>query len=74
MAIKQWVVVDTRHCQLIDKDVEIKEQRVYPTDDFLLVQGIEHQVRACACSAAIECNMSGVSCRWAYTNPDFARF
>lgn len=74
MAAKKWVIVASKHCQLIDKDVELTEQRVYPTHDFLLTQGTEYQVHVCSCSAAVECNMVGVPCRWAYTNPDAARF
>lgn len=74
MAIKKWVVVAVKHCGMIDKDVEFKEQRVYPSNDNLWMHGMGHQVRACTCSAAVDCNMAGVPCRWAYNSPYIARF
>lgn len=74
MAVTRWVVVGSQHCRIIDKDVELKEQRIYPLNDFLWMEDMEHKVRACTCSSAVECNMVGVSCRWAYTNPEAARF
>ena len=74
MAAKQWVVVAAKHCEMIDKDVELKEQRVYPVNDILWMPGMGYQVRACTCSAAVECNMAGVPCRYAYDSSDIARF
>lgn len=74
MAVQSWVIVGSKHCRIIDKDIELKEQHIYPTHDFLWVEEMEHRVGACSCSSAIECNMAGVPCRLAYTNPDIARF
>ena len=33
MAIEKWVVVGRKKCDLIHQDVELREQRVYPTAD-----------------------------------------
>lgn len=67
MAITKWTVVSSKHCEFIDQDVDLKEQRVFPSSDFLRMQGIKHQVRACTCSAAIQCNLIGIPCRFALT-------
>jgi hypothetical protein len=34
----------------------------------------EDRVLARACSLAIDCNLVGFPCRWAFTNPDFDPF
>lgn len=69
MAAKNQVTVKVKHCELIHLDVEIKEQRVYPSTDFLQTQGYNYQVRACTCSAAIDCNLAGIPCQWALNSP-----
>lgn len=69
MAAEKWVVVEKKHCVLIDQDVEIKERRVYPTADFLQMVDNGHRLRACTCSAAAYCNMAGISCEFAYNTP-----
>lgn len=69
MAAEKWVLIGAKHCELIDLDVELKEQRIYPSADFLNVQGYDYQVRNCACSAAISCNLAGIPCRWAFNSP-----
>jgi hypothetical protein len=74
MATKEWVLVSAKRCDLLGVDVELREQRLYPTSDFLRARGNEYRVRACSCTSAIACNMAGISCRWAYTNPDNDRF
>jgi hypothetical protein len=74
MAEEEWVRVGAKRCDLFDEDVELREQRLYPTTDFLRAPGNEYRVRARACTSAIRCNMAGVSCRWAFTNPDNDRF
>jgi hypothetical protein len=74
MAIEQWVRIGAKHCELLDLDVELKERRIYPSTDFLRAAGNDYRVRACACSAAVRCNMTGISCQWAYTGPGTDRF
>jgi hypothetical protein len=59
---------------LLDLNVELKEQRVYPSSDFLTTLGVESYVRSCFCTAAIRCNMAGVTCHWAYNSPGNSRF
>lgn len=34
----------------------------------------EDQMLARACNLAIECNLVGFPCRWAFTNPDYDPF
>jgi len=74
MAQKRWVTVDAKHCELVGLDVELKEQRLYPTVDFLSAMGNEYRVRMCVCSAAIRCNMAGIPCQWALNSPGNDRF
>lgn len=74
MALKKIVAVGAKHCELIDLDVELKEERIFPTADFLQTQGNTYWVKSCACSAAIACNMAGVPCHWALNSPGNDRF
>lgn len=74
MAIKTQVTIKSKHCDLVDMDVELRESRVYPSSDFLRVQGNEYRVRMCTCSAAIQCNLAGIPCQWALNSPGNDRF
>lgn len=74
MAVEQWVTVGAKHCDLIDLDVEMREGRVYPSSDFLRAQGNDHRVRGCVCTAAIQCNLAGIPCQWAFNSPGNDRF
>lgn len=74
MAQKRWVTVEAKHCELVGLDVELREQRLYPTVDFLNSVGNECRVRVCICSAAVRCNMTGISCQWAMNSPGNDRF
>ena len=69
MAVETQVTVKVKHCVLIHRDVELKEQRLYPSADFLHTEGYNYQVRACTCSAAIDCNLAGIPCHWAFNSP-----
>lgn len=74
MAFQKWVVVESKHCELINRDVELRELRVYPTVDFLNTMGNEERRLACLCSAGIDCNLAGIPCQWAFTSPGSDRF
>lgn len=74
MAREKWITVEQKHCDLIALDVQLRERRVYPTADFLNTQGNEYRVKECACTAAIQCNMAGIPCKWAFNSPDNDRF
>jgi hypothetical protein len=67
MARQTWVTVRKKQCELLGRQVELKELRVYPADN--LPDGIGYQVLARKCSAAIVCNLVGFPCQLAYTNP-----
>lgn len=69
MSTEKVVTVKSKHCDLLARDVELREWRIYPTVDFLQTQVLTYQVRMCACTGAIDCNMRGITCRWAFTNP-----
>lgn len=73
MATGKWVVVGRKECDLIHQQVELRQKRVYPTADFLQ-QFAVYRVEACLCTAAIGCNMAGISCKWALNAPDTDRF
>ena len=74
MAIEKWVTVGEKKCELIGLDVELREQRVYPSDDFLFEFSQLYRLRNCVCSAALDCNLAGIPCKWAYNAPDTDRF
>lgn len=74
MAREKWETVSKKHCDLIALDVELREWRVYPTADFLDVQGQGYRVKKCVCTAAVQCNLAGIPCKWAFTSPDNDRF
>lgn len=74
MAVEKWVVVARKNCDLIQQDVQLREQRVYPTSDFLRDFAAAYRVRACACTAGIDCNLAGISCKWAFNAPELDRF
>lgn len=67
MADVRWVKIDGRWCELINRDIEILEERVYPAEIMPDLGG--YRVLACRCTAAIDCNLAGVRCQYAYTNP-----
>lgn len=69
MAAEKWVIVESKHCEVIDQDVEIKEKRVYPTADILQMVDNGHRVHLCTCSAAVYCNMTGISCEYSFNKP-----
>jgi hypothetical protein len=46
MAIETWVVVGQKNCDLIQQDVELREQRVYASADFLRDFAAAYRVRA----------------------------
>jgi hypothetical protein len=74
MAVEKWVIVESKHCELIDLDVELRERYVYPTVDFLYTLGNEKRMLACMCSAGIDCNLANISCQWAFNSPGNDRF
>jgi len=67
MASVKWVKIDGRWCELINKDIEILEKRVYPAEVMPDIGG--YHVLACKCTADIDCNLAGVRCEYAYNNP-----
>ena len=74
MAVEKWVTVGAKYCDLIDRDVELREWRVYPSADFLRTQGNDYRARGCACTAAVSCNLAGIPCQWAFNSPGTDRF
>lgn len=74
MAVMKWVTVARKQCDVTHREVELRELRVYSTTDTLTDFTGNYRVRACACTAAVDCNMAGVSCKWAYNAPDSDRF
>ena len=72
MATEMWITIEKKHCDLIGLDVLLEEKRVFPV-------GRVHEMgcyltQGCRCSADVACNLAGIPCRWAYTNPDMDRF
>jgi hypothetical protein len=74
MAAEKWVATRTKQCEIIKQTVEFKEKRAYPSADFLNMVDRGYRVRACTCSMAEYCNLTGISCGWAYNCPaDYSR-
>lgn len=72
MATEIWVPVDNKWCELIEKDVALEELRAFP--DGLNYEFGCYLVLGRRCTADVACNLSGIQCRWAYTNPTIDRF
>ncbi len=68
MAISVWTQLDRTWCQRAQEEVFLSEQRVFP--EGLLRQAHEYRVDARRCSHALQCNLTGLACRWAFTNPE----
>ncbi|MFN2135368.1 MAG: hypothetical protein ACK2UK_05400 [Candidatus Promineifilaceae bacterium] len=67
MADVKWVKIEGRWCELINKDIEILEKRVYPSE--VMPDTSAYHILACRCTAAIDCNLAGIPCEHAYNNP-----
>jgi hypothetical protein len=72
MAAEKWVTVSTKYCELIGLDVQLQERRVYPAEMMPDMSGF--RVIARKCSADLSCNLAGIPCQWAFTNPECDRF
>jgi hypothetical protein len=68
MAISMWAQSQAVFCERAQEEVVLSEQRVFPQG--LLRQGLEYRVQARRCSHALQCNLNGLACRWAFTNPE----
>ena len=74
MATEKWVVVGRKECDLIRQQVELRQKRVYPAADFLRDFTGGYRVETCLCTAAVDCNLAGIPCKWAFNAPDTDRF
>lgn len=63
-----WVEKGRTWCDLAGREVVVYEQRVYPCDEGPCLES--YRVLATRCSASIECNLAGLPCKWAFTNPN----
>lgn len=67
-SMTRWEIAETRWCHAPQRRAELLVKRVYPADILYDMQGPRVVAQKCSCD--LECNQLGVSCRWAYTNPD----
>lgn len=74
MAYQTWITVDRKTCEKLNREVEMRELRAYPAADFLRTFERRFQVSSCSCSAALECNLAGVPCRWAFNSVESEPF
>ena len=72
MALEAWVMVEEKWCDLIGLDVALEERRVYPDDRIPDMESF--RVLGRRCTADVACNLAGVHCCWAYTNPNQDKF
>lgn len=72
MAVEKWVPIKTQYCEIIDREAELLEHRIYPAN--VLPDTESYRVVGHKCTADIECNLLGCKCKWAYTDPSVDRF
>ena len=74
MSTITWDTVKRIHCEGIQQQVALVEERVYPADFVTHLGGQSFQVRKRQCTYGIECNLRGHPCRWSGLNPDYDPF
>lgn len=74
MAYEAWITVGTKVCDYIEMVVEMRERRLYPADILPTATDVDYRVLERRCTGAIPCNMAGIRCEWAYTNPGADKF
>lgn len=72
MATEIWVEKDSKWCDLIGQDVVLAEKRVFPAE--MMPDVLGYRVAGCRCTAAVDCNLAGIPCKWAFTNPTLDQF
>ena len=72
MAERMSILVNRAWCSRANQTTELREDRLAPAD--LLPDLSPPRVVARRCSLAIDCNMAGIPCSWAFTNPGFDPF
>lgn len=72
MATEKWVPVKSQWCDVLGREAQLLELRVYPAN--VLPDTEQFRVIARKCTADIECNLIGCRCKWAYTDPAADRF
>lgn len=72
MTTVMWITVEKKRCELIGLDVALEERRVYPGEQIPDMEFF--RVLGRRCTADIDCNLAGIQCRWAYTNPAIDQF
>jgi hypothetical protein len=73
MAVEMWVTTGKKYCNLIEREAALEEHRMFPTGQVNRELG-SYLVMGRRCTADVACNLSGIQCRWAYTNPTIDRF
>ncbi len=68
-----WETVNQVWCDHRQEMANLLEERVY-ADEPVPTVGTACQVRARTCQFAIDCNLAGYRCAWAWTNPDYDPF
>lgn len=74
MAYEKWVTVGTKFCEYIEMDVEMRELRLYPSENLPEAAETNYRVLERHCTGAIPCNMAGIPCEWAFNNPGVDKF
>lgn len=69
MSVEKWVKLGTKNCEIVGKEVELMEKRVYPTG-FQDGSGESYRVLLRKCSAGYQCGHLENPCAWAETGHD----
>lgn len=68
MAHEKWVIVGERWCEYRKGTAYLLERRVTPAG-FQQQLGSSRTIER-KCDCALECNMAGYPCKWAFTRPE----
>ena len=72
MSTSEWVLTRAAWCDRIGRKAKLMEWRVYPSEILPEIAG--YRILARRCDSAIDCNLRGFSCRWAFTGPELDPF
>lgn len=63
MASAEWIKLGTKKCDVVNKEVELFEKRIYPVG-LMNQDGKGYRVLARKCSAGYQCTHMDEPCQW----------
>jgi hypothetical protein len=65
MAVTEWVTVKAKWCDVIQTNARLEEKWVYPSGNLPDIPA--YRVAGRRCSHALDCNLLGCHCVWAFS-------